>query len=68
MLPPISPINPGTCAANIPHLIQFVDDDWDNTHPPPEHRAHRDAGGRWHLETTDRWNYADDEVIVLRPA
>lgn len=69
---PDSIIDPSTAASGVAWLIAFRDDDWDHWSSPADMQTYlmvRDAdAGRWRFGENDEggWDYADDEIVVLK--
>lgn len=59
-----SHIDPETCVPGQLYRIEFVDDERDDG-PAPRYLATRSETGRWYVQGVERWDYADDEVIVF---
>lgn len=71
---PESVIDPATAPADKQYVIAFADDDWDHWASVDEASQYRGwrENGRWRFSVLDGgpvgdWDYADDEIIVLRP-
>lgn len=62
-----SQIDQATCVPAQLYRIEFVDDERDDR-PAPQYLATRSETGRWYVQGVERWDYADDEVIVFGKA